>query len=129
MKEQMIISLLLLLLVVLDAAGDAFRLKGKQVLHHSLESLQVALWVAVWALFEFQPYYIAMYILGRFVMFDLVFNLIAGNKLLYVGKSSLYGRFFSWFIPRVKEPGQLLPWLKILALGWWVAWFLTNGGQ
>ena len=120
-------SLALLLLVILDASGDAFRLEGWQVAHHIMETLQVAGWVVVWILFKFNPVYIVMYILGRFIAFDTVFNLIADNELFYVGESSLYGRFLEWFTGIVgTPPAMLVSALKFMALVWWVAWFWTN---
>lgn len=120
-------SLALLLLVVLDASGDAFRLNGWQAAHHVMETIQVAGWFAVWLLFRFNPVYIVMYLLGRFIGFDAIFNLITDNELFYVGESSLYGRFLSWGISMMGiNMGMLIGWLKLLALIWWVAWFWTN---
>lgn len=120
-------SLALLILVVLDGAGDAFRLQGWQIAHHTMEMVQVGGWVAIWALFRFNLVHIVMYILGRFVGFDMVFNLIAGNELLYVGESSLYGRFLVWFTGIIPTPtAMLVGMLKFMALIWWVAWFWTN---
>ena len=120
-------SLALLALVILDATGDAFRALGWQILHHIMESLQIAGWVAVWALFEFNLVFVVMYILGRFVGFDAVFNLIKGNPFFYVGDSSIYGTVLSWFTGAVKTPPTLLvSMLKFMALIWWVAWFWTN---
>lgn len=120
-------SLALLVLVLLDATGDAFRANGWQVAHHTMESLQVAGWFAVWILFKFNPVYIVMYILGRFVSFDTAFNLIAGNDWWYVGESSLYGRFLSWLASVVKQPvSMFVTSFKAIALIWWVAWFWTN---
>lgn len=120
-------SLALLLLVILDATGDAFRAEGWQLAHHSMETLQVAGWIAVWVLFRFNPVYIVMYILGRFIVFDGIFNLIVGNELFYVGESSIYGRFLSFGITWMKiHMGMIVSWLKFLALFWWVTWFWTN---
>ena len=130
MRTEMIIPLTLLLIVVLDAAGDALRLRKHQVISHAAEAVQTVLWIAVWALFEFQVYYIAMYILGRFIVFDLVFNLIVGNEIFYIGESSLYGRGLKWLARKVRQPiGLFISMPKLMALGWWVAWFLTDGGK
>jgi len=121
------ILLILLLLVAFDAAGDAFRLRGWQVIHHVMESVHVIGWIAVWALFRFNPVYIVMYLLGRFIAFDLIFNLIAGNYWWYVGESSLYGRGMLWFADLVKQPIALMVSMpKFMALTWWNAWFWTN---
>lgn len=126
MKEAQIVLLLLLLQVVLDAAGDAFRTRKWQIPHHAFEALQIAVWIFIWAKFEFELYFIWMYVIGRFWAFDMVYNLITKEELWYVGKTSLYGRFFSWFIPKIKEPGMLVPWLKGMALLWWLVWLLCK---
>ena len=127
MNEFTIVSLILLGVMLMDAAGDAFRVHQWQLLHHSMEVLGIATWIALWALFEFRYEYILMYITGRVVFFDPVFNLIAGYKLTYAGKSSVYGRLLSWFMTKVKEPGMLIWVLRAMVLVHWVVWFLTKG--
>lgn len=120
-------SLVLLLIIILDASGDAFRLNGWQLAHHIMESIQIAGWIAIWAVFRFNPVFIVMYILGRFIGFDLVYNLIAGNIWWYVGDNSLYGKFFIWFADLVGQPiGLMISIPKIMALAWWTAWFSTD---
>jgi len=128
MNEFLIVSLILLGVMAVDAAGDAFRIHQWQVLHHGMEVLGIAVWIAIWALFEFQPAYIAMYITGRIFAFDPLLNLIAGYKLTYAGKSSVYGRLLSWLMNKFKEPGHLVWVIRAMALVWWIAWLLTNGG-
>ena len=56
-------SLALLLIVILDASGDAFRLQGWQVAHHVMEALQIAGWLFIWFTFRFNPVWIVMYLL------------------------------------------------------------------
>jgi len=120
-------SIALLLLVVLDALGDGFRLERWQIAHHVMESCHVIGWIVVWFVFRFNPVYLVMYILGRFIAFDLVFNLVVGNYWWYIGDSSLYGRFMLWFADLVRQPIALMVSMpKFMALIWWVAWFWTN---
>jgi len=127
MKKYHIVCLALLGLVLLDASGDAFRLQGWQIAHHMMEGIQIIGWVALWALFKFNPVYIVMYILGRFVGFDITFNLIAGLDWWYVGESSLYGQFLTWFAESVQQPlGMIISMPKLIALVWWIAWFWTR---
>ncbi len=126
MSEFAIISLVLLGIIIMDAAGDAFRIHQWQIVHHSMEVLGVAAWIAVWALFEFRPIYIVMYLTARIWIFDPLLNLIAGYRLTYSGKSSVYGRLLSWFMSMVKEPGHLVWVIRAIAFGWWVVWILTN---
>ena len=126
MSEFQIVSLVLLGVMLLDAAGDAFRIHQWQNLHHGMEVLGVGAWIAIWALFDFSPIYIVMYVTGRIAIFDPILNLIAGYKLTYAGKSSVYGRLLSWFMSKVKNPGILIWVLRALALIWWVAWFVSK---
>lgn len=126
MSEFAIVALVLLGVAAIDAAGDAFRIHQWQIVHHSMEVLGVAVWIAVWALFEFRPVYITMYITGRIWLFDPLLNVIAGYKLSYAGKSSIYGRVMSWFMIKVKNPGIIVWVVRAMALIWWVAWILTR---
>ena len=126
MSEFQIVSLVLLGVMLLDAAGDAFRIHQWQNLHHGMEVLGVGAWIAIWALFDFSPIYIVMYVTGRIAIFDPILNLIAGYKLTYAGKSSVYGRLLSWFMSKVKNPGILIWVLRALALIWWIAWFVSK---
>ena len=121
MNEFAIVGLVLLGIMAIDAAGDAFRVHQWQVVHHLMEVVGVAAWVAVWALFAFSPLYIVMYIMGRIALFDPLFNLIAGYRLTYAGKSSVYGRLLSWFMNLVKEPKHLIWVLRGIALLFWLA--------
>lgn len=85
------IAICLLGLVIVDAVGDALRLKGKQILHHLAEALQIGGWLAIWAFLGFEWVYVPIYILGRLWLFDVIFNIVAGNRILYVGESDLWG--------------------------------------
>lgn len=126
MSEFVIVSLILLGVSLIDAAGDAFRARRWQVIHHSMEVLGVATWFLIWALFEFNWLYITMYITGRIALFDLVFNLIARNKLNYIGTSSFYARILGWFTDKVEKRGHLIWVLRVMMLIWWVAWIVTR---
>ena len=126
MSEFVIVSLILLAVSLIDAAGDAFRARKWQVIHHSMEVLGVATWFLIWALFDFNWIYPTMYVTGRLALFDVVFNLIARNKLNYIGTSSLYARILGWFTKKINEQGHLIWALRVLALIWWIAWLLTK---
>ena len=126
MSEFAIISLVLLGIVALDSTGDALRLRNKQLLHHSLEVVQIGGWIVLWSLFGFKIEYVAMYVLGRIWLFDPLFNLVAGNKLSYIGSSSIYDKLLKWFTGWIDEQGHLIWVIRAIALLWWVVWFLTN---
>ncbi len=121
-------GLILLTLVALDATGDALRLNGWQVPHHVVESIQIGWWLLIWALYGFKRYYIAMYILARVWAFALVFNLWAGNKLLYLGTNDLVGISIHWFADLVGHNYMHFSFiLKFMALVWWVGWLISDG--
>lgn len=122
MNEFTIVSLILLLVVAIDAAGDAFRIHQWQILHHSMEVLGIVAFFVIWASFDFRYEYAIMYPTGRIWLFDPLLNVIAGYKLTYAGKSSLYGRLLSWFMNKVKNPGVLIWWIRIMFLVFWIAW-------
>ncbi len=126
MNEFVIVGLILLGLAAIDSSGDAFRIHQWQIIHHIMEVIPYGVFALVWALFDFHWVYLTMYITARIWLFDPLLNLIAGYKLTYAGKSSIYGRVLSWFMNKVKNPGHLIWVLRAMALIWWVAWILTN---
>ena len=113
MNEFTTISLLLLALVAVDASGDAFRFRGWQIASHSMEVVQIIGWclfAAVFALFHSTDIldaslweiillmlpYAVMYIMGRIILFNPLWNVLTGCKLLYVGESNWYDLFIRW---------------------------------
>jgi len=127
MSEFLIVSLILFAIMAIDAAGDAFRIHQWQLAHHIMELLStVVAWVILWKFFDFHYEYLIMYVTGRIWAFDPLLNLIAGYKLTYAGKSSLYGRMLSWFMKKVKNPGALIWVVRALAFIWWIAWLVTR---
>ncbi len=135
MTDFKVLSLMLLLVIAYDAVGDALRAKGKQIPHHILEVVGVMMWFLILVFLvrgklEWHDRLIVMYITLRIAIFDVIFNVIKGNKWSYVGKSSIYGMVMSWFtnLPKVMESGQLIWVVRAMALIWWVAWFITDGG-
>jgi hypothetical protein len=135
MDDFKIFSLIFLLLILLDAVGDALRARNKQVPHHTLEVIHIIGWFFIAVIvargwLEWSDRQIVMYITLRIAIFDVIFNVIKGNKWSYVGESSLYGRFMNWFtdLPKIMEQGFLIWVIRVMALVWWTAWFITNGG-
>ena len=127
MEDFKLVSLLLLIPVIVDAVGDAFRLDNRQILHHVMEVIHIACWVALWAAFGFDPMYIAMYILGRIVLFDITFNLTSGLKIGYVGGSSIYDLLLRVFGGWVKQhPANFAFITRVMALVFWVGLFIKG---
>jgi hypothetical protein len=122
MNEPLIISLSLLALAVLDAVGDAFRFRGWNIPHHVVESVHVGGWVLIWALFGFAPVYVWLYVLGRIVLFDIVFNLVGGLPIGYIGKTSIYDLLVTALGGWVKQnPANFAFIFRFMALTTWIA--------
>ena len=135
MTDFQMLSWILVLSIIVDAVGDAFRKNGNQIPHHFFEATNVAIWIGVIVIvargdIQWFNRLIVMYITARIAIFDITFNIIAGNKWSYVGKSSLYGRLLTWFtsLPSIREPGFLIWVIRAMAAIWWIAWFITSGG-
>ena len=139
MENYTFISLILLLQVILDAFGDGFRVRGWQKLHHTMETIREAIWFSFFAAaikfiyIDFEWYYIAMYILGRIWIFDLINNIICKRKLFYVGESSWDGVIIHWISGTYRTKNRwpvanLAFMIKLMAIVWWFAWLLTDGG-
>lgn len=138
MEVYKIVLLILLLQVILDAVGDGFRVRKWQKMHHSMESLQLAVWLGLaysigkgWL--DFQPYYFWMYVLGRIWLFNSVINPIMKQKWLYVSKTSWDGVIYYW-ISGDGNPDRKRKWpvgnfvfiTQVMAFVWWIGWFLSN---
>ena len=138
MEPFMIMILILLLQVILDALGDGFRARGWQKIHHSLESLQIGIWLSLlpaiyFGWLDFQWYYIWMYVLGRLWAFNPTINAILKENWLYVSKSSWDGAILYW-ISGEDNPDRKRKWriknfqfmLMFLSFVWWIGWFISN---
>jgi hypothetical protein len=129
MRVELVVSLVLLILVLLDAIGDAFRLRNWQIPHHIVEVFHVAGWIGVWFAFDFQWLYLPIYILGRIVLFDIVFNLTAGLPIGHIGENSIYdivvSKLGGWF---KQNPANFAFIFRFIALLAWVGTYLVLSG-
>jgi len=116
MSEFVIISLILLAIVLLDALGDGLRWIGKQMIHHAIEALREAIWLAMVVYFTGNYVIIPMYITARIALFDPIINMVAGQGLGYIGSNSIYDRTLKLFMSWVKEPKMLIWVIRVLAL-------------
>lgn len=127
MNEILIVSLFLLATVLMDAIGDALRFNKELIAHHVFECIHIALWFVIWYAFGFEWVYIAMYVLGRIIAFDIVFNLAAGLPLFYIGNNSLYDIILTRFGGWVKQhPGHFVFIFRFMALVAWVGLIIKN---
>ena len=128
MNEFQILSLVLLSIVLLDALGDGLRWIGKQMIHHAIEALREAIWLAMVVYFTGNYTLIPIYITARVALFDPLINLIAGKTLNYVGSNSIYDRALKWFsnLKFIREQGFLIWVIRALALVAFIALILTR---
>jgi hypothetical protein len=101
--------ILLFFQILLDASGDAFRLKGWQKLQHSFESLQIIVWFWIaWLLTNNQFHHwqelALLYISARFVFFDAIFKVWTKQPISYVGlpETSLYAYILDLIFVKTK---------------------------
>lgn len=127
MKTELIISIILLALVLIDAIGDAFRFRGWLTPHHITEVVHVAGWIVLWAFFPFSLVYVWLYLCSRIVLFDITFNLTAGLPIGHIGKSSLYDIVLTKFGGWVRQnPVHFAFILRAIALTFWVGLFVKT---
>ena len=121
MSAEGYLSIALVLMILLDASGDAFRTKDWQFIHHLMEAIHLGLWIAIWALFAFRWEWILVYVMARIWIFDLTYNIWVGNKLMYVGKNDLWGGFIRWWANLVKQPYENFSFIfKVMAFAVWI---------
>ena len=120
MINNLLIFGLLVILVIINGLEDGLRDKGKKILAHIFNSLHIAGWMffayIFWGL-DFKLIYAFQYILIRFALFDLVWNLINGLPLFFTGTTSLYGKFWKWINNKLKWNSEhFLFWIKLISL-------------
>lgn len=96
---------ILTLIILSDAIGDGLRTKGKQLAHHIVESVMYVLWglLVIWINCNPVPgryivWYAVFALCIRIIFFNPVYNLVAGQSLFYLSKTSNYSdQFLAWF--------------------------------
>jgi len=90
-----------ILLIVLDAVGDAVKNKP---LKHLLQTFLVGFWLLMiyaGAFMELPEIHTAVigYALLRYFLFDAVWNVTSGKRIDYIGSTSLYDKILSGVHP------------------------------
>ena len=102
---KLTVLILFLVVILSDAAGDAFNDSGRKVLGHILCAIAVLLLLISPFLIKDVSigFYIAAFICLRIALFDIVYNLTKGSKWYYIGNSGLWDKFL-----RLIDPGKHL---------------------
>jgi uncharacterized membrane protein len=125
--------LLALFLIVFEAVYEGLKSRGKHIFSEMIEFVYRG--VIVIGLFAFAlgyqfPFYVvpvslikmvAAYILMRFGIFDVIWNISAGKEWNYIGLTKLYDRTLQ------KIPGSVLYPVKFICLVVGIVWFLNVG--
>lgn len=96
---MILILIITTLILLLDAIGDGLRTKGRQILHHICEVAVLLLFGALIIYVNYHPlsgfelqWLVVYYLTARIAGFDLIYNIIVGNKWNYVGYNSIFDK-------------------------------------
>jgi hypothetical protein len=94
--------ILILMAVIFDAAADAERDEENKPLSHVFEALSILsflMLVFVYPGRTAQDFFVTvfgMYVVQRFMLFDMCYNAVRGIELDYIGNTSFVDRFWRW---------------------------------
>ena len=124
--------LLALFLILCEAVPEGMRMRGDHKWAASIEFIYRA--VVTFVCFAFlngisssaniQFSFIRAiigFVLLRFAVFDLIYNLYAGNPLFYIGDTKWYDKI----LRRMKMPEHFWAFVKFIALVWGGAWLVN----
>jgi hypothetical protein len=128
--------LLVIFLILFEATYEALKVRGKHIASELIEFLYlsgITLICFAWVngvLFPFEinsaSYWkiIAGFVLLRFAIFDLLFNIICGVNIFYIGKTKLYDNILHWIIEKGVQP-NLIWFARFICLCISLAWLLN----
>lgn len=140
MKPSFIYLIGFVIIIILHALSDGFycrsftnsKKSNDKIFFHILSSLHIASWLIFIVicndiyLMKIKWYFIIMmYVLLRFALFDVIWNIVNKKELFYTGNTSLYGKFWTDVEETTKwSKTQILFWLKLFSL--LIAYSLTT---
>ena len=83
---------LISILVILDASKDAFYDNGKKLASGIVDMVYLSVMICGVVLMQGDWLWIVVYVLLRYVLFDLIYNLTRGLSLLYAGTTKPYDK-------------------------------------
>ena len=130
------ILLTAIFLIVFESVPDALALKNKTIaglvlfVYRAVVTLIIFAWMTgiVYGLnLHSYVYIIAGYVLMRFAIFDFIYNLTAGLKLTYIGKTKLSDKFWQWFFKVTRFPvGLFFGMLKFICFLIGLTWLISK---
>jgi hypothetical protein len=107
---ELISVVLILLAVVLNAVGDACNDSSRKVMGHTLNSLAILALLVFPLVTNASILKIIVYVLIRASIFDIFYNGVRCLHWAYMGKSSLWDRFFK------KAPPMYMVFFRLILL-------------
>ena len=127
--------LLALLLIVPKAVIDGLQLRGHKTIAGVIEFIYLAYTTLIslaW-LYGMCPtdplkdyFWVTLvgFVLLRYGIFSIIFNLVAGLKLSYIGNTKVFDIIGSYFVDRLKVSDSLILFSKAIATLWGISWLL-----
>jgi hypothetical protein len=131
-----VILLTAILLISLEAIQEGLKTRKKHIASEFVEfvylvyvTLIVFAWVSGQCLLTQSeiPFWkiIGGYVLLRFGIFDLIWNLSAGQSLVFIGSTKAYDRFWEWIIKKGKVAIGLIWFVRFICVCISLAWLLN----
>ena len=98
------IMILYIISIILAAIADACMDSGGKLIGHSAETISIFVLLIVPFIQKYKGgwgWYIAAYLFLRIGMFDIIYNLVAGNAITYHDITSFWGMILGLFNPPV----------------------------
>lgn len=127
-----------ILLILLEAIPEGLADRGLKTIagviefvYRAMVTLIVFAWLIGFHLFHVEYenlfYIIGGYLLLRFAIFDVVYNLIRGLSIFYIGTTKLYDKVWQWFFKVTGFPkDQFFSMVKFIAILIGVTWLLKS---
>jgi hypothetical protein len=132
----MVNLLLAIFLILFEATYEGLKTRGKHIASEMVEFLYlggITLICFAWITginypFEINsaPYWkiIAGYVLLRFALFDLLFNIMCGVDIFYIGRRKFYDKVLQWLIDKGVQ-ANLIWFARFICLCVALAWLLN----
>jgi hypothetical protein len=134
-----LILIMALFLIIFEQVPDGLALAGHKTLAGIIEFIYLSgitmglfAWQTGLRRYEYRNIFLRIiggYILLRFALADLIFNLSAGLPLFYIGTTKIYDKILHWFFAWSQfDQVSFLAMFKFIALCIGLSWLLKKEG-
>jgi hypothetical protein len=127
---------LVIFLILFEATYEALKTKGKDIASEFVEFIYLAVTITIcFAWINEIPFpfsitsaafwkVIGGFVLLRFGIFDLIFNIVCGVNIFYIGKRKFYDKVLQWLINKGVQP-NLIWFARFICVCISLAWLLN----